>query len=132
MTFAGFLAEAVRLLERANVPYMITGSVASTYHGEPRSTLDIDIVIDPNAATLERLVDELAAADFYVDRGAARVALRDRAQFNAVGTDAVKIDFIIRKDRPFSVAEFGRRRKVQLPGTSGFMATAEDVIVVKL
>lgn len=132
MTFAGSLAEAIRLLERVAVPYMITGSVAGTYHGEPRSTLDIDIVIDPDGAALERLVDALAAADFYVDRDAARVALRDRTQFNAIGTDALKIDFIIRKERPFSVEEFARRREVQLPGTSGFLATAEDVIVAKL
>lgn len=111
---------------------MITGSVASTYHGEPRSTLDIDIVIDPDAAAFERLVDELTTGEYYVDRDVARVALRERTQFNAIGTDAVKIDFIIRKDRPFSVEEFRRRLEVQLPGTSAFLATAEDLIVAKL
>jgi hypothetical protein len=132
VTLTGLLAEAIRLLERAAVPYMITGSIASAYHGEPRSTLDIDIVIDPDVSSFERLVDELLAADFYVDRDAARVALRDRTQFNAIGTEASKVDFLIRKERPFSVEEFSRRREVQLPGTSGFMATAEDVIVAKL
>jgi hypothetical protein len=132
VTLAGLLAEAIRLLERSAVPYMITGSIASTYHGEPRSTLDIDIVIDPDAVALERLVDELAAADFYVDRDSARVALRERTQFNAIGAEAAKVDFIIRKERPFSVEEFGRRRKVELPGRSGFMATVEDVILAKL
>jgi hypothetical protein len=132
VTLAGLLADAIRLLERAPIPYMITGSIASTYHGEPRSTLDIDIVIDPDPAALERLIDELQAEGFYVDRGAAGVALRDRTQFNAIGPDAVKIDFIIRKERPFSVAEFSRRREVELPGTRGFMTTVEDLIVAKL
>jgi hypothetical protein len=132
VTLGESLVEAIRLLEGAAVPYMITGSVASAYHGEPRSTLDIDIVIDPDAAALERLVDALATDESYVDRDAARIALRERTQFNAIGTDAVKIDFIIRKDRPFSVEEFRRRSEVQLPGTRGFVATPEDVIVAKL
>jgi hypothetical protein len=132
VTLGGLLAAAIKLLERSRVPYMITGSLASTYHGEPRSTRDIDIVIDPDALALERLVDELVAASFYVDRDTARVALRDRTQFNAIGPEATKIDFIIRKDRPFSVEEFRRRQNVQLPGTSGFMATAEDAILAKL
>ena len=111
---------------------MLTGSLASTYHGEPRATRDLDLVIDPAPDALERLVDGLEADGFHVDREAARTALRDRTQFNAIGEAATKIDFIIRKDRPFSVEEFGRRRRVELLGTSGFIATAEDLIVAKL
>lgn len=34
MTLTELLAEAVHRLERAQIPYMVTGSVASTYHGE--------------------------------------------------------------------------------------------------
>jgi hypothetical protein len=132
VTLATSLATAIRLLEQAAVPYMLTGSVASASHGEPRSTLHIDIVIDPDVATLERLVEALEAGGFYVDRDAALGALRERAQFNAIGTDAVKVDFIIRRNRPFSVEEFGRRHEVQLPGSAGYMATAEDLIVAKL
>ena len=82
---------------------MVTGSLASSYHGEPRATLDLDVVIDPTAAALERLVDGLEAAGYYVDRDAASHALRARGQFNAIGTrNASKVDFIFRRDRPFS------------------------------
>jgi hypothetical protein len=132
VTFAELLASALVHLERAAIPYMVTGSIASTYHGEARATRDLDIVIDPSAAALDRLVADLVAAGFYVDAEAARSALQARTQFNAIGPDASKIDFIIRRNRPFSVEEFGRRRPADLLGTPGYIATVEDMIVAKL
>lgn len=132
MTFARLLAEAIRLLEGARILYMITGSVPSSYHGEPRATLDLDIVIDPVPRSLDRLLDGLVAAGFSVDREAAHEALAARSQFNAIGGDAEKIDFIIRRDRPFSVEEFGRRRRADLLGTPAFVSSAEDAIISKL
>jgi hypothetical protein len=58
--------------------------VASSYHGRPRSTHDADIVIDPAAEPLARLVRRLAAAGFYVDAAQAQDALRRRRQFNVI------------------------------------------------
>jgi hypothetical protein len=132
VTFGELLADVIGRLERAGIPYMITGSLASTFHGEPRATRDVDIVIDPSPGALDRLVDDLRDGGFYVDRDAAEDALRDRTQFNAIGDAAAKVDFIIRRDRPFSVEEFGRRRQVELLGSTGFIASVEDVILAKL
>jgi hypothetical protein len=132
VTFAGLLADVIGRLDRTGIPHMVTGSLASSYHGEPRATLDLDIVIDPSPATLSRLVEDLAAAGFYVDAKTAEAALRERSQFNAIGPDVTKVDFIIRKDRPFSIEEFARREPADLLGTSGFVATAEDLVVAKL
>ena len=132
MTFAAVLATVINALDGATVPYMVTGSLASSYHGEPRATQDVDIVIDPNPESLERLVDGVLQAGFYVDRDVARTALTERTQFNAIGSDATKVDFIIRRDRPFSVEEFARREPADLLGTAGFLTTAEDLILAKL
>lgn len=132
MTLAELLADAIRRLDRAQIRYMVTGSIASTYHGEPRATRDLDIVIDPSAETLGVLVADLAADGYHVDRDAAFTALRERTQFNAVGADATKIDFIVRKDRPFSREEFERRQRADLLGTPGFIASVEDMIIAKL
>lgn len=132
MTFSQVVAEAIGLLERSGVPYMVTGSLASSYHGEPRATRDLDVVIDPQPAGLGELLAGLEAAGFYVDRDAAFEALRDRSQFNAIGDEATKIDFIVRKDRPFSIEEFKRRRRADLLGTPGFIASLEDTVVAKL
>lgn len=122
---------AVRALEIEAIPYMLTGSLASSFHGEPRSTRDIDFVIDPDLAGLDRLVERLVAEGLYVDRGAARYALATRAQFNAIAEDA-KIDFVIRKDRPFSIAEFARRQRVRLPGVEAEIVSVEDLILAKI
>ena len=39
---------------------MVTGSVASSYHGRPRSTHDADIVIDPNREQLDAFLGQPA------------------------------------------------------------------------
>ncbi len=132
MTLTELLTSTIERLDRTGVPYMVTGSLASTYHGEPRATRDLDVVIDPTPESLGALVHALAEAGFYVDRAAAFEALRSRTQFNAIGPDALKIDFIIRQDRPFSAEEFGRRQAANLLGTPGYVATVEDMIIVKL
>lgn len=132
MTFAALLADIVARLDKADVPYMITGSLASSYYGEPRATRDADIVIEPTQHGLAVLIDSLFAGGYYVDRDAALDALRDRTQFNPIGSDALKVDFIVRKARPFSMEEFSRRVPADLLGTAGYIATAEDLVLAKL
>lgn len=112
---------------------MIAGSFASTFYGEPRTTHDVDIVIDPTRAALQAFVAALPPVDYYVDLDAALDAFRRRSQFNVIDmSSGWKIDLIIRRSRAFSIEEFGRRREVELLGTHVFMATAEDTILAKL
>jgi hypothetical protein len=132
VTFGELLASIIERLDRVGIPYMVTGSLASSYHGEPRATRDVDIVIDPEPDALAKLVDDLQAAAFYVDRDVALHALAGRSQFNAIGPDASKVDFIIRRDRPFSREEFSRRQPADLLGTAGYVTTAEDLVLAKL
>lgn len=47
-------------------------------------------------------------------------------------TTGWKIDCLIRKDRPFSETEFGRRIRADLEGVTLFIATAEDLLLAKL
>lgn len=122
------LGRVVERLEALAIPYMVAGSVASSHHGRPRSTHDADIVIDPTPGALSQLVRELAAGGFYVDGRVAEDALRRRRLFNAIDVQsAFKIDLIIRRERPFSRAEFERRQPAELAGRTGVaLATAED------
>lgn len=46
---ADLLAAIGDRLEAAGIPYMVVGSMAGSFHGYPRTTADIDIVIDPTA-----------------------------------------------------------------------------------
>jgi len=128
------LGTLVRLLEELAIPYMVTGSVASSHHGRPRSTHDIDVVIDPTPVTLDPLVEGLTRSGFYVDAGRARDALRRRRLFNVIeDRTAVKIDLIVRKDRPFSVEELRRRQPARLGAELHVtLATPEDIVLSKL
>jgi hypothetical protein len=125
---------AVHLLERVGIPYMVTGSVASSHHGRPRTTHDADIVIDPDVEAFERLLLLVVEAGLYVGAETARDALRRRRQFNLIDPDSgFKVDLILRKDRAFSREEFARRQRVDLTSRlSASVATPEDSILSKL
>lgn len=127
------LTAMIQALDRERIPYMLTGSLATSYHGTPRATQDIDIVIHPDRRQLVNLVASFDKAKYYSDESAALEALRTESQFNVIDLDSGwKIDFIIRRSRPFSVAEFERRRTVTIDDTPVALATAEDVLLAKL
>lgn len=127
------LGRVVGLLDEASIPYMVVGSLASSFHGEPRQTRDIDIVIDPTPEALRRFVELLPPDDFYADAEAAAEAMDRRASFNLVEIHTGwKVDLIVRRDRPFSREELGRRVRVRLLDTDAHVATAEDTIIAKL
>lgn len=127
------LFRLVAAVDRAGVPYMVTGSIASSLHGEPRSTHDVDVVIDPVVDSLDRLLAEFPADEYHVSREAATSALQLRTMFNVIDLNTGwKADFIIRKDREFSRVEFERRQLAEVFGLRLYVASPEDVVVVKL
>jgi len=134
----GFVSEAplgriIAALDAQGIPHMLAGSFASAHHGVPRTTHDIDLVIDPAPPALERFVRSLDPERFYVSVDAADEAWRRRGQFNVVDLESGwKIDLIVRKERSFSREEFRRRRPTKLFGTTVFVATAEDTVLAKL
>jgi hypothetical protein len=131
VTLADLLTEIVRALDAAGIPHMVAGSLASTLHGEPRSTQDIDLVIDPTRDGLLTFVAGLDRQRFYV--ADALSALERRDQFNVVDTTTGwKVDLIIRKERAFSRTEFERRQPAVILGVTTAVASVEDTILAKL
>jgi hypothetical protein len=129
----GVLRRVLQALGAADVPYMLTGSLASAFHGAPRTTQDIDIVIAPTLGSLERFLRQFPSESYYVSRDAALAAYGSEGMFNVVDmASGWKIDFILRKSRPFSVEEFERRRSVDLLDSTVWVASAEDVVIAKL
>jgi hypothetical protein len=133
MTFADAFRRIVEHLNQCNLNYMVVGSFASTYYGEPRSTADLDVVIEATSEQLKRLVSDLQASDYYAELGAALDALRQESLFNVIDNrTGWKIDLIFRKSRAFDHEEFRRRVPAKLFDIQLFVASAEDVIVSKL
>ncbi|MEP6744775.1 MAG: hypothetical protein ABJB33_04710 [Gemmatimonadota bacterium] len=120
-------------LEAAGVPYLVTGSFVSSTHGIPRSTNDIDFLIDPTHEQLAALMDQLPDPEYYADREDAFDALRHRSQFNVIDNATLwKVDFIVSQDSPFDRARFARRRVTEIAGVNVYAATPEDVVIAKL
>lgn len=127
------LREIIARLDAHAIPYMLVGSVAALAHGHSRSTQDFDVVIEARAGKLRTLVRSLPEERFYVAEEAAMEALEHESQFNVIDmATGWKVDLIPRKDRPFSVSEFGRRSRLDVLGEAMFVASIEDVIVAKL
>lgn len=121
------------LLDGAGIPYMLTGSFASSVYGMGRASQDVDLIIAADEAQVSKLLDLLPANEFYSERDSALQACRRRSMFNLIDNiTGLKIDFIFRKVRPFSEEEFRRRRSSLVQDVPLFIASPEDVIVAKL
>lgn len=133
MSLRDFLARLTGALDQAGVPYMIAGSIASTYYSAPRTTQDVDLVVELDGARLQALLASLPEDELYYSMDAARDALRRRSMFNVIDlATGWKADLIVRKGRPFSAEELRRRVQVDLLGLRVWMATAEDCVISKL
>lgn len=131
MTALRLLGFVVHALDAAGIGHMLTGSHASTFHGEPRATNDVDLVIDPDPAGIDRFTGAVEATGLYCGDG--RAALVHRSMFNVIDTTTgAKVDLMLLRDRPFSRSEFGRRQAVTIDEVSLRIATAEDTILAKL
>jgi hypothetical protein len=124
--------DAVRRLNRARIEYLLTGSMASNYWGIPRTTHDLDFVVQLPVQTIPSLLHEFRG-DFYLDEPAVRAALAPPYQFNAIDRrSALKIDFWMLRSEPFEISMFQRRLSVSFLGERTWIATAEDVVLHKL
>ncbi len=98
------------VLDGLAVPYLVAGSLASSYHGIPRSTADADLVA---ALALEHavpLVSRLMPA-FYVDLDRVRDAIQRHSSFNAIHlATMVKVDVFILKDTALGRQQLERRQ----------------------
>jgi hypothetical protein len=133
MNVPDVFARITAALDRERIPYMLSGSFASAHYGAPRSTQDIDLVIEASPAQLREFIGALRSNEYYADLDASLEAHRRQSMFNVIDlATGWKIDFIIRKSRAFSQEEFHRRQPLSLHGVPIFVASAEDVIISKL
>lgn len=95
-------------------------------------TRDIDIVVEIDAGDADRLA-ALFASDFLCEPEAVRDAAHRRGMFNIIhGESIVKVDFIVRKDLPYRLEEFGRRRAIDIGGNTVWIVSPEDRLLSKL
>ncbi|MEX2273374.1 MAG: hypothetical protein WD690_18030 [Vicinamibacterales bacterium] len=121
------------VLDRLGILHTIGGSVAASFAGEPRTSIDIDIV----AALPEPQIPALVAAlgsDFYIDEDALRRAVRTRTSTNLVHhATQVKIDIFVAGGTPLDEQQLARRQAIDVGGGRIlYVHPPEDILLQKL
>lgn len=111
------LRTVVEVLEGMAIEYMLTGSLASSMQGEPRSTHDIDLVTAIERTAAKRLLDLLPPPRFYLDEKNMLDAIDRLTMFSLIDADTgAKVDFWMLTGTPFDRSRFSRRSR------EGFLA----------
>jgi hypothetical protein len=124
-------------LDDVGIPYVIGGSVASSLHGVPRLTNDVDFVIRLGITQVTSLASRLGS-DFYISEDAAQEAIENAAgsSFNVINIPlAVKVDLFPAADA-LDNERLAHRRPTNIGGSGAptlvNIDTAEDVVLRKL
>lgn len=128
------VVECTAIVERLGLAYLVTGSIASIYYGEPRLTNDVDIVLALPVEQVPAFCASFPQPPYYLSEEAVRDAVVRCTQFNVIHAEAgLKADFMVPEDSSFNRKRFTRRARVQIAAqTSVMMAAPEDVIIKKL
>jgi len=65
--FSRFVERIVSALNSGRVKYMLTGAMASSYYGRPRTTIDLDVIISCSREELPGLARKLRTAGLQVN-----------------------------------------------------------------
>jgi hypothetical protein len=126
----------VHRLNEAGIRYIIGGSVAAIFYGEPRFTFDVDIVVFLNNEDILRLPEMFPAADFYLPPAEvifAEVAREQRGHFNILHKNSsFKADIYPTGRDEFNAWAFRHKRQIQFQGATLVLAPPEYIIVRKL
>ena len=136
MSVDSLLAAFIAPLERERIDYAIAGSVASIAYGEPRMTMDIDLVAALGSGAMVTLARAFPETRFYLPPHRVVIEECSRAtggHFNVIDHETgLKADFYVARDDPLQAFAIKRRRRVELGECAAWLAPPEYVIVRKL
>lgn len=129
-------AEVVRrvvdALDELKIPYMLTGSLASSAYGLARATVDADFVVLLQGPAIQALAARLGP-DFTFDPQISFETITATTRFIAqTAQDAFKVEFFLLGDDEFARQRWQRRYQTPLYDRSIWVPTAEDVVIQKL
>lgn len=126
----------IRPLNRLGIEYMVTGSAASMAYGEPRLTLDVDIVIELAGVHVRDFVAAFPAADFYCPPEEVilvETRRESRGHLNVIHmASGFKADIYPIGRDGLHAWGMERRRRMEFDGETVSLAPPEYVIVRKL
>lgn len=127
--------DAVAAFAPLGIRYAVGGSLASSLHGKPRSTDDVDLVAEIMTAHVTPLVAAWGAA-YYVDDEMIRDSIRRSSCFNIIHlATMLKIDVFVAGNDALVREELSRARRHRVsddPPRELVLASAEDIVLQKL
>lgn len=128
------LGRVAAVFERLGTPYATTGSIASIFYGEYRSTAGLGIVAIIRYGQVDDLIRAFPPPEFYISREGILDALRHGGMFNIIHVEsALKADIIVSGSGVMDEGVLKRARRVEiLPGVSAQLSSPEDLILNKL
>jgi len=124
-----------QVLEKLNIPYLISGSLASTLYGMVRTTQDSDIVAEMQMEHLQPFVAALQD-EFYLDDEMIAESIRCHSSFNIIHRESMfKVDIFIPDPRPFLQSQLSRAQLQTFlfeKEISAKFSSPEDIILAKL
>jgi len=130
-----FFTYVVGVLERLSIPYMVVGGFAAIFYGEPRLTLDVDILVDMRREHIPSFVEAFPIPEYYVSEEGIRDSLHRRYPFNVIQpTTGAKVDLVPLPRDPFTWAAFQRRQRLEYDEArhSAVFITPGDIVLAKL
>lgn len=124
------LAVLAERLSAVDIPYMVIGGYANAVWGEPRATLDIDIVLWRPELEVNSLLSQLGP-EFRPRVAEAAAFVDDSRVLPLVMGEDVQVDLIFALF-PFEETAIRRATSVPFAGAEVRVATAEDLIVLKI
>ncbi len=126
------LEEITGILDRLHVPYMLSGSIAFNLYAIPRSTRDIDLVVELQEYNIPPFLSAISGR-YYVNEDTVKEEVRRKGMFNIIDQQSsYKIDFILLTNRPYEQLKFSRRKTVTINDQKIWIISLEDLIISKL
>ena len=124
-----------QVFEKLNIPYLISGSLASTLYGMVRTTQDSDIVAEMQIEHLRPFVSALQE-EFYLDDEMITEAIQHHSSFNIIHRETMfKVDIFIPLSRPFLQSQLARAQRQTFlfeKEISAKFSSPEDTILAKV
>lgn len=123
------LKQVAGALERAGVPYMVTGGLANLAWGEPRTTMDVDITVDTAGTGIAGILELAKELGSLLAENPEEVA--EQGRLVPIRTsEGVRVDMVL-ATLPFELDAIARARVTDLEGVEIPVCTPGDLIVMK-
>lgn len=131
-SFERMVLDFIGVLEKIKVDYVVIGGIAVSSWGNPRTTKDLDVIVDLNSDDIDKFCKNLQESGFSVDKEDIKEALKEKTHFTVLDEySEYHIDAKGVYNR-FDALTVKNKYVVPYEGLNMCIASAEDTVAHKL